>query len=201
MGLFGKKKKVNCISCKTELDLNEARVVNGQYFCPACDIRRKAAAAKAAQEKAASPANTGSDKVHPAIAAIKKAFDEADIHSAVSQWNERWELVAGISGKHSSYQIKYICHGNGNAVAIRVFGLAHFPKGREQAAYRLLNGLQSEYRYLKFTLDEDNDVRLEYDLPQDTDLESVGAIGREMLLRIMRMIDEFYPEIMKAIWA
>lgn len=208
MGLFGRKKKVTCVKCRTELDMNEARVVDGQYYCAACDIRRKAAAAQAAKERAAAQAAKEkaaqqaktAEAVHPAIAAIKKTFDDADLHSNVNHIGNQWELVAGISGKANSYQIKYICKDGGkNDVAVRVFGLASFPKGREQAAYRLLNGLQRKYRYLRFVLDKDNDVNLEYDLPSDS--ENVGPIGREMLIRIMKMVDEFYPELMRAIWA
>ena len=52
---------------------------------------------------------------------------------------------------------------------------------------------------LKFTLDNDSSLNAEYDLPVNT--EDVGEACFEIGLRMAQIIDEAYPEFMKAIWS
>lgn len=227
MGIFGRKKKVICVKCKTELNQNEARRVDGDYYCPACDLRRQAAAAArpakpaapAPAPKPAAPApkpapapapapkpepvraatNNGG-AVHPSIASIQTVFDKNDLHYSVRNRDDRCELIAGVNGKANTYDVKFISMSPEKSnVAIRVFALANIPEGREAAIRRVLNEFQQEYRFLQFVLDSDNDVNVEYDLPSCS--QNVGEICREMLIRIMNIIDDIYPRLMRGIWA
>jgi hypothetical protein len=62
-----------------------------------------------------------------------------------------------------------------------------------------VNSCNNKFRYVKLTIDKDRDVNLEYDMPlQNND---VGEIAVEMLIRIMKMMEEIYPVLMKALYA
>ena len=56
-----------------------------------------------------------------------------------------------------------------------------------------LNALNDKYRYVKFVLDKDGDVNLEYDLP----LSGVNpaSCALELVLRISKIVEEVMPEL------
>ena len=63
----------------------------------------------------------------------------------------------------------------------------------------LVNQLNDEYRWIKFVLNENYEVIVMMDAVLDTD--SAGKEVKKLLDRAFTIIDEAYPEIMKARWA
>lgn len=76
--------------------------------------------------------------------------------------------------------------------------IANF-KNKEEKGLQVCNELNSRFRWVKFYLDDEMDVRAEMDL-KFTD-ESCGEICVASLLRMISVIDNAYPTIGKALWA
>ncbi len=64
----------------------------------------------------------------------------------------------------------------------------------------LIIKLNDEYRFVKFVLDSDNDISLEYDFLSSTKLDYLAESVFELLIRFMSIADEVYPSLMKLIW-
>lgn len=205
MGLFGfsskKKNTARCVRCNTPLKEDDVRRYEGEVYCDFClgrvreeDTRRR----KQDKPRIVDAPNTNGG-VHPAIAEIERKFKASDFHCHTVHVQDQSELIAGISGKHNSYEIKFICKdGSDNDIALRVFNLIAISGDKTDAILQVLNEVQREYRYLRFTLDSDNEVRIEYDLPNCT--ENIGKIGVELLVRTMKIVDDIYPRLMQSIW-
>ena len=98
-----------------------------------------------------------------------------------------------------SYRIRFISRDDDNDVAVRVFGMVTLKEEQWSKVLPALNKLNAKYRYVKFVLDSDGDVNLEYDyLMRDPD---PAASAKELVIRIVKIVDEAYPEIMHALWS
>lgn len=98
-----------------------------------------------------------------------------------------------------SYRIRFISKDDDNDVAVRVFSMLTVDENHRDKVLPALNKLNARFRYVKFVLDDDGDVNLEYDyLVRDPD---PAASAREIVIRIVKIVDDAYPEIMRAIWA
>lgn len=214
MALFDFLKKNNkfirCARCSRELTSGEAVQHNGQSYCTSCYTSILSASQPVGTRTAERPKTVEKPRVveqsdyagdcHPAIADIKQTFDKANLNNKVIHAGSQWELHASISGKANSYVLKYIMKETGKGdLALRIFKLANVPENRRMNVYPVLNSLQRQYRFVRFNLDSDGDVNLEYDLPNCT--TGIGGIALEMLLRIMKIVDDIYPELMKALWS
>lgn len=200
---FLSNKSVHCSRCNVAITDKEAKQYEGKIYCsscyariiPASQVRRESVP----QQYNSNTIPASSNGEHSAIQEIRQAFDAAKIHYQVQHTSGRYVLTAGVSGKANSYQLKFICKENSkNDVSMRVFALANYPQDRRKNGYRILNDIQSRYRYIRLTLDKDGDVNLEYDIPECS--RDIGVIAFEMLLRIMKIVDEIYPEIMRSVW-
>lgn len=86
-----------------------------------------------------------------------------------------------------------------NSCAIRSFGIAKIQEGTEDKIYALLNRLNAQFRWVKFTLIDGTRTIVAAD---DLLLEE-KTIGEETFshcMQMARIIDEAYPEIMQTIW-
>lgn len=98
-----------------------------------------------------------------------------------------------------AYRIRFISRDDDNDVAVRVYSLLSLDEEQSARILPVINKLNNDYRYVKFVLDKDNDVNIEYDYPMacSNPAESV----REIVIRIVKIIDDTYPELMRAMWA
>ena len=71
-------------------------------------------------------------------------------------------------------------------------------KTREEQAILLANSLNSEYRWVKFYLDDDKDLVASLDTMVDEN--TCGRICLSLVRRMVNIIDEVFPEIAKARW-
>lgn len=120
---------------------------------------------------------------------LKVFTEENDDQSSV------W-LSFGINNG-GSYRIKFISRDNDNDVAVRVFAFVHSEQKNAEKLYPVLNQLNVKYRYFKLCFDSDGDVNLEYDYPVKSNPEESAL---ELVVRIVKIIDEAYPLIMRALW-
>lgn len=97
------------------------------------------------------------------------------------------------------YRIRFISTDNDNDVALRVFSLVSVDEGKRDKVLQVLNDLNCQFRYAKFTCKEDGDVNVEYDYPVACSNPAESA--KEMVIRFVNIINHAYPQIMRAIWA
>ena len=140
------------------------------------------------------------EPMHPAIADISRLFSEADIKYSIDHSMKQWDLIAGISGQHNSYQLKFIVKDDSdNDLAIRIFSLVRCPDDKRKAMCKFLNELNAKYRYVKFAIDDSNSVSLEADLPSCT--TNPGEVAVEYFIRVLKIVDDIYPDLMRALWS
>lgn len=199
--LKNNKTTIRCTKCGCSLKEEDAKRHNGETYCGFCHDRTlEEARARTRQTRHViiDTPNAFGD-CPQSLQQIKESMDKADTHYHANHFGDQWEVVAGINGKTSAYQLKFICKdGPGNAVALRVFSLAHFDEARRDAVYPLLQEFQDRYRFLRFTLDRDGDVKAEYDFPACS--RDLGPAAMEMLLRTVQILDDVYPQLMKLAW-
>ena len=82
-------------------------------------------------------------------------------------------------------------------VQLACWNIANF-KDKFAAGILACNQLNAEYRWVKYYLDDDTDVRCTLDARIDE--MTCGEECLEMVLRMVNIIDESYPTFMKALW-
>ncbi len=97
-----------------------------------------------------------------------------------------------------SYRIRFISKDDDNAVAVRVFGLLKIDDSHTNKLLPILNQLNCKYRYVKFVLDQEGDINVEYDYLLCC--PNPAASAKEIVIRIVQIINESYPELMRAMW-
>ena len=61
------------------------------------------------------------------------------------------------------------------------------------------NNIHTQWRWVKFYLDDDNDIVAQLDA--HLSLTNAGEECHTLVLRMVNIIDDVYPNLMKAIWA
>ena len=122
---------------------------------------------------------------------LKVFTDETETSSNV------W-LQFGIKNG-GSYRIRFISRDDDNDVAVRIFSLVTIDKDKRDKVLPAINNLNNKYRFLKFILDDEGDVNVEYDYLLKC--PSPAASATELVVRIVKIVDEAYPELMRAMWA
>ena len=141
----------------------------------------------------------GGMEMYSAIAEIHDTFAKRDIKHKVDQVGETWLVRAGMSGKSSTYDFLFIkTDAEGNDVAVRVFKVARFKPHQRELALETINEVQKKFRFVRFVLDDDCDVNVEYDFPAS--YLAIGEGAFDMLIRMTSILDESYPQLMRAVW-
>lgn len=88
-----------------------------------------------------------------------------------------------------------------NQVHLMASDIASFKGGAEKnlKGFITCNLLNSKVRWAKFYLDDDFDMVVDCDAIVDSD--TVGEECTSLIMRIVNIVDEAYPTIMKALWA
>ena len=137
--------------------------------------------------------------VYNATQIIYDAFRESDFQCKIVEGETSSAVIAGIGGENVSFEIRFVSTDNENDVAVRVFDLCKFKADKHADVVEACNQCNNTYRYVRFTADDDNTVTAAFDVPLET--ENIGKVCVEMLIRCMRIVDEAYPSIMRAIYS
>ena len=106
--------------------------------------------------------------------------------------------IGGLDNKGRMDIIVFFDDDDG-AVALRSFDLCTFGPNRREKMYEVCSDLNARFRWVKFFVDEqDNTLTVADD--GVVQLDTVGAEVFELVMRMASIVDEGYPEIMKAIW-
>ena len=137
-------------------------------------------------------------KMTKAIYAALKQNEDLKVFTEEDENSSHVWLQFGIKNG-GTYKILFISSDNDNDVSVRVFSLLSVEEEQQAKVLLAINMLNSKYRFVKFVLDDDGDVNLEYDyLVHDPD---PAASAEEILYRIVNLVDDVYPVLMRAIFA
>ncbi len=98
-----------------------------------------------------------------------------------------------------SYRIRFISNDDDNDVSVRVYGLLSVEGEQKEKVFPALNTLNNKYRFVKFVMDDDGDINIEYDFTVRSVAPEKSA--EEIVIRIVKIVDEAYPVLMRAMWA
>lgn len=138
-----------------------------------------------------------------AINLIAETFEKRGVKFDVVSHHGSEQLLAGFSVDCGPNVImRFISHDNDNDVAARIFGLiSNTPKEKRVRVMEACNVLNHKIRYIKFYLDTDGDINVEYDFPVHSPDDGIGEMAFEIFVRTMHILDFEYCIFMKALYS
>ena len=117
-------------------------------------------------------------------------------NEAIEGRNEN--VRVSFNGKYgNTVALTFFIDPDGTTVNIKVFTICKCLEEKLMEMYVQLNQLNYEYRWVKFYLDEDNEVTVSGDAVVTP--ETAGEELFELMARYLNIIDEVYPRIMKVV--
>ena len=134
---------------------------------------------------------------------IAETFEKRGVKFDVVSHDASEELRAGFSVDCGPLVImRFISRDNDNDVAARIFGLiSKTPKEKRARIMEACNMLNHKIRYMKFYLDNDGDINVEYDFPVHSPDDGIGEMAFEIFVRMMQILDSEYSIFMKALYS
>ncbi len=138
-----------------------------------------------------------------AINLLAETFEKRGVKFDVVSHDGSEELRAGFSVDCGPFVImRFISRDNDNDVAARIFGLiSNTPKEKRTRVMEACNVLNHKIRYVKFYLDTDGDINVEYDFPVHSPDDGIGEMAFEIFVRMMQILDSEYSIFMKALYS
>ena len=140
--------------------------------------------------------------VFKATTLIANEMEEQGFTYSIKEFEKVSEVYVefGIkNGPHAA--VRFLSADDNNCVSVRLLGLVnHVSEENEAKVLKAVNECNNKYRFIKFVLDSDRDVNMEFDIPMEAKDDSVGPEACEILVRMMGLADDTFPVFMKAIW-
>lgn len=140
--------------------------------------------------------------MYKATGLIQETFDKKGIKYRVDTAGDAEIVCAGFSiDGGPSVIARFISRDNDNDVALRVLSLINnVPEAKRARVMEACNVLNNKVRYMKFYIDEDGDVNVEFDFPVNVCDECLGEAAYEMFQCIMAILKGEYTLFMKALY-
>lgn len=139
--------------------------------------------------------------MYQATRRINEVLKQATNFKVFTDENEKnssvWVQFAIDNGP--TYRIKFISTDDDNDVAVRVFSLVTVAEDKRIQLATVLNELNGKFRFVKFYIDSDGGINVEYDYPLRSSDPSESA--EEMIVHFVKIIDDAYPVLMRAMWS
>lgn len=134
---------------------------------------------------------------------IAETFEKRGVKFDVVSHHGSEQLLAGFSVDCGPNVImRFISRDNDNDVAARIFGLiTNTPNEKRDRVMEACNVLNHKIRYMKFYLDTDGDINVEYDFPVHSPDNGIGEMAFEIFVRMMQILDSEYSIFMKALYS
>lgn len=138
-----------------------------------------------------------------AINLIAETFEKRGVKFDVVSHHGSEQLLAGFPVDSGPNVImRFISNDNDNDVATRIFGLiSNIPKEKRSRVMEACNVLNQKIRFMKFCLDTDGDINVEYDFPVHSPDDGIGEMAFEIFVRTMQILDSEYNVFMKALYS
>lgn len=110
-------------------------------------------------------------------------------------------VICGFNGKHNArYDVFLAFDADGESVCIRALRLLEdCPEDKTLKLLDTINEINVKYRWLKLYLDKNQNISVQIDAYVNDSAEN--NICLKLLLRMVNIIDEFYPMLMHTLWA
>lgn len=133
---------------------------------------------------------------------IAETFEKRGVKFDVVSHHGSEQILAGFSVDCGPNVImRFISCDNDNDVAARIYGLiSNTPKDKRDRIMEACNVLNHKIRYMKFYLDADGDINVEYDFPVQSPDDGIGEMAVEIFVRMMKVLDSEYSIFMKALY-
>ena len=135
---------------------------------------------------------------------LTECFDTNGVHYQVASSEdsvaEIVEVPCPITGG-PTVRARFISTDDDNDVGVRIYSLVtSVQEEKRMAVLEACNRLNATYRFITFELDRDNDVCAAFDFPAATSDESLGHSVMEILTRVVGILEDVYPLLMKAMY-
>ena len=131
-----------------------------------------------------------------------KFLEKKDIRFTHYEATEkRREIIkVGFKGENKDgIEVLFFFDPSEKAVGVKSFSIAKVPEAKLASMYALLNNLNGEYRWVKFYIDDENEVTASSDAAITK--ATADEVCYDRLLRFLDIVDEVYPQIMKTLWS
>ena len=132
---------------------------------------------------------------------VELALLERDLKFDLVDSYEKPMLVLNFGGGDFSYThlaVHVIFDLDGTSAQVLTSSIASVPVEKTSKVLLTLNSANNKFRWVKFYLDDDNDVIADTDVIFNE--QNVGDACIEIIMRTVSIIDDAYADIMKAIW-
>ena len=109
-------------------------------------------------------------------------------------------LRIGWNFEGSSIDIFFQFDESDTHVHLEGINFVTVPEDKYDKMYKVLNQVNNEYKLVKFTLDEENGQIIARD-DAVIQLDSCGEECFELMIRMVQIVEDAYPTLMKGIWA
>ena len=130
----------------------------------------------------------------------KAYFDNKGLH--YREVKDGKALRIGMNGFDNipSIDILLVFGDSDKDVALRVYDLCKFNADKQGKMFKACSAMNAKFRWIKFYVDKsDNTISAENDAVISP--ETAGSEVFELVMRTCSIVDEAYPELMKAMWA
>lgn len=137
-----------------------------------------------------------------AINLLAEAFEKHEANFHVLSLRGREELLAGFPVNGGpTVLMNFIARDNDNDVAARIYGLiTNIPMAKRARAMEACNILNRDMRFLKFYINRDGDINVDYDFPVHGSDDCIGEMAFEIFVRTMNILGRKYKIFMKALY-
>lgn len=109
-------------------------------------------------------------------------------------------IAFSVEGSPAAIPLWFFSCDDSNSVAARVLGLIRsVPKEKYFRLMAVCNELNGKRRYMKYHIDEEGDIRVEYDFPETLSDQGVGIVALETRERFMYLLNKDYTYLIAAI--
>jgi hypothetical protein len=132
---------------------------------------------------------------------IAEKFEEVDIQFMKKEKEDEIIFLIPVPSENVPGLLVQLRTTKKGDVKLRCYIGQSVPVSRQQAVIEECNRLNSEYRYVCLSLDEDGDICSAYDFALFGDEEAVGENVLSMLCLFLDITDKCIPTIMKEMWS
>lgn len=167
-------------------------------FCTRCGMRLAGMMVGSDKRTTEKSSQIEGEKIRPATKAIARAFEDAGIKHSVISLGDVSAVRTGFTGDSAcGINLMFLSKDDDNDVFVRSESFAKVSRAKRQQCLEAVNRLNCQYRFARFSINEDDEIVVAYDFPMASIPESMAV---EILVHFINIIDDSYPELMKAVY-
>lgn len=137
--------------------------------------------------------------MYKVLETIGEALGEHNIKYGVNTKDNMQALLVAVNGKSAPrVNVAIMASADINDATFRAPNCAKFEEDKREVALDVLNRFNQKYRFIKFVLEDSNTVTAIADLPMKA--TNTGAVGYELFIRLVSVVDAAYADLMRAVW-